>query len=78
LYGLAKFLLLLNGLDLEMVDHMVVYNLKFPVDILVVQLVLAELMVEVGYLVESESLFLIVSSRQLVGAVVIALAFTPF
>ena len=73
MYGLAKFLLLLNGLDLEMVDHMVVYNLKFPVDILVVQLVLAELMVEVGYLVESESLFLVVSSRQLVGAVVIAL-----
>jgi hypothetical protein len=67
LYGLAKFLLLLNGLDLEMVDHMVVYNLKFPVDILVVQLVLAELMVEV------ESLFLVVSRRQLVGAVVIAL-----
>jgi hypothetical protein len=50
-----------------MVDHMVVYNLKFPVDILVVQLVLAELMVEV------ESLFLVVSRRQLVGAVVIAL-----
>jgi len=73
LYGLAKFLLLLNGLDLEMVDYMVVYNMKFPVDILVVQLVLAELMVEVGYLVESESLFLVVSSRQLVGAVVIAL-----
>jgi hypothetical protein len=67
LYGLAKFLLLLNGLALEMVDHMVVYNLKFPVDILVVQLVLAELMVEV------ESLFLVVSRRQLVGAVVIAL-----
>jgi hypothetical protein len=67
LYGLAKFLLLLNSLDLEMVDHMVVYNLKFPVDILVVQLVLAELMVEV------ESLFLVVSRRQLVGAVVIAL-----